>query len=276
MAQTSNGISPQASRLRLGLILTLALIAFIALLCVRPFGQDPGYHNFADQRTLWHIPHALNVLSNLPFVVFGALGVTYSLSPPGRRAGVAFQERWEWWTFLILFAFVAVTGVGSMYYHANPTNDTLYWDRLPLTVVFMAFFTLIIADRISLRAGAWLLVPLLLAGVGSVTYWHLSEQRGQGDVRFYAFVQFFPMLVIVLLVWLFPPRYTRTADLVTALGWYVLAKILELLDAPIFAVGGVVSGHTLKHLVAAVGALWILRTLKLRRALGLPTATTRE
>jgi hypothetical protein len=263
--EATRRLTPRALRVRLSLIIILGLLAFVGLLLVRPFPQDPAYHDFADQRTLWNIPHALNVLSNLPFVVFGVLGVVYVFSPRGRQRGGAFLESWEWWAFLILFAFVAVTGFGSMYYHANPNNDTLYWDRLPLTVVFMAFFTLIIADRISLRTGAWLFVPLVVLGASSVTYWHWTEQRGTGDIRFYGFVQFFPMLVIPLLLALFPARYTRTADLFTALGWYVLAKILELLDAPIFAIGGVVSGHTLKHLVASFGALWILRTLRLRR-----------
>lgn len=258
-------LSPQALRVRLLLILALGVLAFVALLLVRPFPQDPNYHNFADQRTLWNVPHALNVLSNLPFVVFGVLGVIYTLSPRGRQRSGAFLQAWEWWAFLVLFAFVAVTGFGSMYYHANPNNDTLFWDRLPLTVVFMAFFTLIIADRLSLRAGAWLFLPLMALGALSVTHWHWTEQQNAGDVRFYGFVQFFPMLVIPLLLVLFPPRYTRSADLFAALGWYVLAKLLELLDAPIFAVGGVVSGHTLKHLVASLGALWILRILKLRR-----------
>jgi hypothetical protein len=270
--QASPRMTPQAVRLRLVLIFVLGALAFAALLLVPPFPQPRGYHNFADQRTLLNIPHALNVLSNLPFIVFGVLGLAYLLRAEVMRPGGPFLESWERWGFVVLFAFVTLTGFGSMYYHVNPKNDTLYWDRLPLTVVFMGFLALILGERISLRAGRWLFLPLLAVGVWSVTYWHWTEQQGVGDLRFYLFVQFFPMLLIPLVLIWFPPRYTHTADLFAALGWYVLAKVLELLDAPIYAAGRLVSGHTLKHLVAALGAFWILRMLKVRRPL-VPTAT---
>jgi hypothetical protein len=264
---TRQRMTPQALRLRLVLIFALSILAFAALVLVPPFPQDLTYHNFADQRTLLNIPHALNVLSNLPFTVVGVLGLSYLLRAEVMRPGGPFLEAWERWGFVVLFAFVTLTGFGSMYYHANPNNDTLYWDRLPLTVVFMAFFALILGERISLRAGSWLLLPLVLLGVFSVTYWHWTERQGAGDVRFYLFVQFFPLLLIPLLLLWFPPRYTHTADLFAALGCYVLAKVLELLDAPIYAAGRLVSGHTLKHLIAALGAYWILRLLKVRRPL---------
>ncbi|MCI0380945.1 MAG: hypothetical protein L0215_25455, partial [Gemmataceae bacterium] len=185
-----------------------------------------------------------------------------------RTSAAPFQVTWEKIAFLVLFAFVAVTGFGSMYYHAAPDNERLYWDRLPLTIVFMAFFTLIVGERISPRAGAWLFVPLLLVGAGSVTYWHWTEKLGIGDVRFYALVQFLPMSLLPLLLLMFPPRYDRTVDLFAVLGWYALAKLLEHLDQPIFtATDRVVSGHTLKHLIASLGAYWVLRMLRLRKAL---------
>lgn len=230
----------------------LAAAGFVGLFFIPPFAQDTTYHDFADQRTLWQAPHALNVLSNLPFIVFGLWGVGSLLT--GRPTPA---RPWEWWTFLVIFLFVALTGVGSMYYHAQPDNDTLYWDRLPLTVVFMAFFCLVLADRVSPAAGPWLFFPLVLLGVVSVTYWHLTEQAGAGDVRLYAYVQFFPMLLIPLLLLFFPAGRYRTQDLFAILGWYVLAKLLELLDKPIYSAGGLVSGHTLKHLAASVGALWV-------------------
>lgn len=241
---------------RIAILLTLALIAIVSLFLIPPFGQDPTYHDFADQRPLWNVPHALNVLSNLPFLVFGLWGLIYPLWPRASKPAGKLQP-WERGAFLVIFLFVTLTGVGSMYYHAQPRNDTLYWDRLPLTVVFMAFFCLVLADRVNPRAGPWLFFPLVFLGVFSVTYWHWTEQAGEGDVRLYALVQFYPMLVIPLLLALFPARHYRSADLIAILAWYVLAKLLELFDKEVYAGNGWVSGHTLKHLAASVGALWV-------------------
>src|SRR5262249_22606689 len=85
----------------------------------------------------------------------------------------------------------------------------------------------------------------------------------------YALVQFVPLLIIPILLLCFPARYYRTADLFAILGWYALAKALELADGVIYAANGIVSGHTLKHLVASLGALWIV--LMLRRQCNGPT-----
>jgi hypothetical protein len=59
-------------------------------------------------------------------------------------------------------------------------------------------------------------------------------------------------------------RYTRGSDSIVSLGVYALAKIFEIADRSIFKIGGIISGHSLKHLVAAVFAYWIYRMLKLR------------
>jgi hypothetical protein len=263
-------LTPRAFRVRLALIGVLGLAALVSLAVVPPYPQDPAYHNFADQRPLLGIPHCLNVLSNAPFVLFGLMGVAWLLRPRIWQSPTLFAAAWERWALLTLFAFVAATGVGSAYYHAQPANTTLYWDRLPLTVVFMTFFALILADRVSPRLGPWLWLPLVALGVLGVTHWHWTEQQGAGDVRLYALVQFVPLAVIPILLLAFPARWYRTADLFAVLGWYVLAKLLELTDGLIYSAGGLVSGHTLKHLAASLGALWIL--LMLRRRNGKPDA----
>src|SRR5262249_49916016 len=92
-------------------------------------------------------------------------------------------------------------------------------------------------------------------------------QRGAGDLRLYAFVQFYPLVTIPLMLYLFPARYTRSGDVMVALAWYVLAKVLETgpVDQGIFGMGHVVSGHTLKHLAAALGAYWLFRMMRYRR-----------
>ncbi len=264
MHPTSAPLSSRAFRVRAGLIGVLAVVAGVTLLAVPRFPQDPAYHHFADQRTLWGVPHALNVLSNLPFVVFGLFGLAWLLRPALWRALAA--EPWQRWAFLTLFAGVAATGVGSAYYQANPTSATLTWDRLPLTVVLMTFFALVLADRVSPRLGPCLWPPLVVLGVASVVYWHWTETQGAGDVRLYALVQFFPMAAIPLVLLLFPARAYPTASLLAVLGWYVLAKLLELLDGVIYAANGAVSGHTLKHLVASLGALWVVLLVQRRYA----------
>jgi hypothetical protein len=257
-------LTPAGFRLRLAALVGLTLVAAGATLAAPRFAQPQWYHNFADQRTLLGIPHALNVLSNLPFVAVGLLGVWLVLSPAARRPGGPFLEAGERWRFGVLFAAIALTGVGSAYYHAAPGNETLVWDRLPLAVAFMAFFAITLAERVHRKAAA-LFVPLVLLGGASVLYWHLSEAHGGGDLRVYLFVQFYPLLAVPVVLLLFPPRYTRGADLVAALLCYLLAKALELLDAQVYAGGGIVSGHTLKHLVAGLSAGWLLYMVQKRR-----------
>jgi hypothetical protein len=177
----------------------------------------------------------------------------------GRRSRLDWQDRW---TFGVMFAGVLLTAFGSGYYHLAPDNATLFWDRLPMTVAFMGLFAGMIAERISRKAGAWVLGPLVLFGMATVVYWRWTEGRGVGDLRFYAgLVQIFPQIALVYLVLAFGPRYLPRWSMFIALGWYVLAKGLEGFDAQIYAVGGIVSGHTLKHLAAAMGTYWILRAI---------------
>ena len=119
-----------------------------------------------------------------------------------------------------------------------------------------------IAERIRVEAGVWLLGPLVLLGIGSVVNW-----RETNDLRLYAVVQFYPLVMIPVMLLLCPPRYTAAGFIWGALGWYVLAKILELhaVDHGIFAWGHIVSGHTLKHLAAAAGAFWVYLYVLRRR-----------
>lgn len=163
-----------------------------------------------------------------------------------------------------MFVGLLLTAFGSSYYHLSPNNSRLVWDRLPMTIAFMSMVAAIIAERISLRVGLWLLPILVLVGMGSVLQWYASEMRGSGDLRLYAAVQAYSALVLLLALFL-PQRYTRGSDLAIVVGFYALAKVLEALDKPIFAAGHMVSGHTLKHLAAAAAGYCILRMLQKRR-----------
>ena len=251
-------------RARLGLLWALLGAAIVVALLAPPIPQDPAYHRFADTRAMWGIPNALNVLSNVVFVLVGALGV-WSVWP-GRSAGrVYFQSAGEWWPYVVFFGGFALTGIGSAYYHLAPGNETLTWDRLPLAITLMGLFAATIVERISVKAGLVLLGPLVLIGIASVLWWSAGERRGEGDLRLYALVQFFPMLAVPLVALLFPSRYTRGADLVIVVVIYGLAKGFELLDARLFALSGVVSGHTCKHVAAALSGYWLWRMLIKRK-----------
>jgi hypothetical protein len=250
-------------RARLGIVLGVSLIlaAVVCFLPSVPLGAN--YHIFADKSPVFSISNGLDVLSNIPFVLVGIWGIAFVLRGNNHTSFLESRERMP---FFIFFVGVMLTGVGSAYYHAAPGNFRLIWDLLPMTLAFVSLTDATIVERISTNAGLRLLLPLLALGAASVIYWYHGESQGHGDLRFYLFIQFFSPLAIAMMVVLFPPRYTRTMDLFIAFVLFVVAKLCELLDNQIYSLGGVVSGHTLKHLVAALSSFWILRMLRLRRA----------
>jgi len=228
-----------------------AMLVFIGLMAASlavppllpPIPQDQGYHNFADQRTLLGIPHFWNVVSNLPFIAVGAAG----LRQFHRHAA----------TFVI-FLGIFLTGFGSSYYHWSPSDSTLFWDRLPMTLCFMAILAVVVEERIGERLGAVLLWPLLAIGLLSLVLWRLT-----GDLRLYAWVQFFPCLALPLLLLLRPPKYTGTFYWGVAAALYALAKLCELYDRAIDS-NFILSGHTLKHFFAAAACFAVLRYFQTR------------
>jgi hypothetical protein len=233
------------------------------------FPQPQSYHAFADQRSYLGVPNFWNVTSNLPFAIVGLWGLLYIFRLSPDELSLRFVDWRERWPYVILFAGLVLTAFGSSYYHWRPDNVRLVWDRLPMTIVFMSLIAALVAERINLRAGLWLLPVLLLVGISSVVQWYWSEVHGIGDLRFYATVQAYSV-VFLLLALLCPPRYTRGRDLAIVAGFYVLAKLLETFDKAIFAWGHVISGHTLKHLAGAFAGYWVLRMLQHR----LPVAQT--
>jgi hypothetical protein len=236
------------------MVFAAAAIAAIAFL-LPPIPQPLWYHMFVDQRSFLGIPNFNDVVSNLPFAVVGLWGLIFLLRFGGGR---------QRWPYVIVFAGLFFTAFGSAYYHLQPSNARLVWDRLPMTIVFMSFVSAVIVERISPRLGLWLMPALLAIGVTSVLQWRASELHGHGDLRFYAAVQLYAV-TFLLIALLLPSRYTRGRDLAFVAGFYVLAKVLEALDRPIFELGHMVSGHTLKHLAAACAGYWILRMLLKRR-----------
>ena len=241
------------------LLLTVAVLIAIIALFLPPIPQPLAYHNFADHRGWLGIPNFVDVVSNIPFAVVGICGLLFLFRP---HAGT-FSDHRERWLYLVMFAGLILTAFGSAYYHLAPGNARLVWDRVPIMIVFMALLAAVIAERVSIVAGLWLFPPLEAAGIGSVLVWRSGEMQGHGDLRFYAAVQVYAILILLLLL-LVPAKYTRGSDLAIVVGFYVLAKILEESDRQVFSLGHIVSGHTLKHLAAAAAGYWILRMLQKR------------
>ena len=252
-------------RNRLWLLGILAVAMVLAAAIMPPIPQPAEYHQFADRRSYFGIPNFFDVISNIVFLFVGMAGLVFLLhSRLTRRAFVALPERWP---YLILFLSVLAACFGSAYYHWLPDNDRLVWDRLPMATGFMALLAALLVERISPKVGLRLLPVLLMTGAGSVLHWYWSEQLGAGNLNFYIVVQFCSLLIILLLVIFFLPRYSRGTDIYMMIAWYGLAKLAELADQEIYALGQVISGHTAKHLLAALAVYWILRMLQKRSPL---------
>ncbi len=254
-------------RVRLWAVGILSVAMVLAAMIVPPIPQPAEYHEFADQRFLFGIPNFFDVASNIAFLLVGIAGLIFLLRSRVSIISKAFVGLPERWPYLILFLSVAMASVGSAYYHLAPDNDRLVWDRLPIATGVMALLAATLSERISPKVGLRLLPVLIAAGVGSVMHWYWSEQRGAGNLNFYIVMQFYSLLVIFLLGIFFPSRYTHGTDMHTVMMLYGLAKLAEIRDREIYELGHVMSGHTAKHLLAALAICWILRMLIKRESL---------
>lgn len=250
------------SSLAIRILIGFVLIAVIAIFLLPAIPQDPEYHNFSDGRTILGVPNFWNVASNIFFLPLGLLGFL-TLS----------SDRWHGETSVlrpscgIFFLGFTLVGFGSGWYHLNPGNDTLLWDRLPMSIAFMAFFSFIIGASVSMVWGRRLLWPLLILGAGSVFYWFFTEMAGKGDLRLYALVQFLPMVLIPFMLWKFESAVFRAGYIWGMLGLYLASKLAEWQDASIYSALQVISGHSLKHVLAAIaGLLFYLAMMESRHS----------
>lgn len=247
-----------------GIIFFIAAAGIILTFTFPPIPQDQQYLLFADNRSIWGIPNFGDVVSNVPFSLVGILG----LLALGRhwKDKTRFTHPLEVVPLFVAFIGLILLGPYSAYFHLAPSNNTLVWDRLPMTLVFMAFFSTIIAERIHLKFGLYLLPVLLVMGSGSVIYWSVTESAGHGDLRAYALVQFLPVLIIPLILILFKPLYSGGRHLIEVIVWYGLAKVFELLDGWIYAfTHHLISGHTAKHIAAALGIFGLVKYVRNRQ-----------
>lgn len=236
------------------------LLALIGLL-VGPIPQPESYHDFADQRSWLGIPNAWNVLSNIPFALAG-IGGLFLLYSPEKGEFIDDRERWPW---IGVSMGLILTAMGSAYYHLAPDNSRLVWDRLPMTIIFMSYVAALISERVNIRLGLWLWPALLAIGFYSVVQWQASELRGASDLRFYLGVQGFTILATLVML-AAPSPYDRSWALAIAALLFGLARLCEIFDHQIWMfTEGVISGHTLKHLTAALAGMGLIGMIAWRK-----------
>jgi len=237
------------------LCLAAVLLTLVAWALMPAMAQDPSYHRFADQRQWLGVPHAADLLSNFAFALVGVVGMVRLASPRRQR----FSPPTEAGLRCIALGLVC-TAMGSAWYHRDPTDSTLFWDRLPMTLVFAGVLGAAIAQRVGHKAGRASLALLVALGIASVVYWKMT-----GDLSPYLTLQYGGIGALSFLLLL-----TRRGDdpipWAWVLAWYVLAKAAEIADQAIWdATRGVIAGHMLKHLLAAAAAAAALWPLRARR-----------
>ena len=253
-------LSLRKEKLGVTLIIAITMFAVVGMSLQDPIAQDVNYHHFRDSREIFSILNFWNVVSNVAFLIVGILGL-YKILVSGTLNIVADIRI----SYIFLFLGVTLVAFGSGYYHLWPNNQTLVWDRLPMTIAFMALFSIIISEFISIRAGRVLLLPFIVVGVSSVIYWHFSEIQGAGDLRYYALVQFLPIFVIPVILVCFGSRCSSDNAYWLLIAAYIVAKIFEQFDGEVYSGLGFISGHSIKHVVAALG-LYILQVSYARRS----------
>lgn len=232
--------------------------AAVALLAHGPIPQWPDYHRFADGRTLFGVPHTLDVISNLGFAAVALWG-WIELAP--RRSDPTLARGWPGWALFL--AALLLTSIGSTWYHLAPDDLRLLFDRLPIGLACAGLLAAVYAETHRSQRGTLHAALLALAAIGSVAWWYVGELRGAGDLRPYLLLQAAPLVLIPLWQAIHrAPRAERIA-FAWAIAGYVLAKVAELADRQIFDVLGAVSGHTLKHLLAALAAAVIVAGVRM-------------
>ncbi len=232
----------------------LLVIAAIAMLVHGPIAQYADYHDFADKRRLFGIPNALDVLSNVPFVFVGAWGLWVFRAQGWKRLGAALPG------YTLFAAGLILTALGSGFYHWAPGDFRLIFDRIPIALTCAGLLSGVRAATVAPNQPAWFTALLAVIGVASVIVWSATA-----DLRPYLYIQFAPLVVVPLWQAISGDSSGNRMAFVVAIGLYGLAKVAEVEDRAIFAGLGFMSGHTLKHLLAAGASVALLSLALLPR-----------
>ena len=247
---------------RWAIVLSVTVATILLLFFLPRIPQDQAYHHFADDRTLLGIANFWNVVSNIPFVLIGIGG--FILLRNQWKHGL-FLDWHELVPYVGLFFGMCLTAFGSAYYHYYPDDSNLVWDRIPMTIIFLSFVSIVLLERVGHKTGFWLFWLFLLLGIGSVAYWRWTSINGDGDLRYYAWVQFYSAIFVALILYLFPESFPPIRGVIWILLLYVLAKVCEYFDYGIYHAVHVISGHTLKHFMAAASLFWVFIMISKRK-----------
>ncbi|GAB1269807.1 ceramidase domain-containing protein [Aurantivibrio infirmus] len=250
---------PIESRVIVGLIALVVAFIVVVGVFVPTVPQDPNYHLFIDRETILNVSNFWNVVSNSLFLLVGIVGLIQLYVLNNLKILPEIKSAYG-----IFFLGVTLVAFGSGYYHLLPNNQTLVWDRLPMTIAFMSLFSVVVGETVSIRLARFSLLPLIVSGGLSVLYWHFTELQGRGDLRFYALVQFLPLLLIPIMLVFLPSKFSHKSGYWYLFAFYIIAKLLEQFDSEVDAFLGFISGHSLKHIAAAFGVLILLYTFRRR------------
>ena len=220
--------------------------------------RTPAYNLFADQATCLGIPNFTNVASNLAFVLVGVWALAWFWTERTRLRGTRFGSRTELALYASFFAAAVLVGLGSGYYHWVPTNATLFWDRCPMTLAAAALTGAFIAERVDRRAGVIVAIALALFLPATLVYWRMSEAAGAENLWPYIVGLYGSLGVATLLLLLFRSPFTHGGQAFVAVAWYAFAMPFDkLLDGWVYSLGGVLGGHAVKHVFAAMAMFWL-------------------
>lgn len=209
------------------------------------------------------------VWAGLPLVAVAAWGAWTV-----RRARWPRDLRQPWMAFFVLgglagWAAVLAHATGSLAAHAAAHGLS----AASMTLLALAFA----AERMDAWFGSRAAV---VAGcgvaAGAMLWWFAGQfTGGAGDVRALVFLQCLPLLLIPAGGLSLPGGFTRSVDWLVMLALYLLARLADLLDAPLHGLTGLtgLSGHVLMHLLVAAVVAWpIYRAGAASRRAGSPAA----
>ncbi|KKD00545.1 ceramidase domain-containing protein [Photobacterium halotolerans] len=251
-----------------GLLIGSALLLILVVLYWSPIIQPANFYDYADTRPCFGVNNFINVITNLPFALVGFLGIRLLSQIPAKQAAQVIEPEISSAYFLFFQALLA-TSLGSAFYHLSPDPFGLMLDRIPISLAFINLYCIVLSEYLSPRLGQKLLFPLNVFGLLAVMYWYLmtTYQEGPADLSAYVLVQLLPIVHLPLILMLCKERRPGGRYYLAALVTYGFAKLAELQDTTLYTLTGMwISGHSVKHLLAALAAWWIYRLLQLRTA----------